>query len=154
MQREQRLRRELQRISQKPPPGIIIYQKDDSNFTVLEANITGPEDSPYRDGVFKLEITVPERYPFTPPSVRFLTKIYHPNIDENGRICLDLLKIPPKGAWKPTISLEGLLIAVRMLLQQPNPDDPLMVELGFEYKQCKSEFESKARLFTEKYAKQ
>lgn len=153
MQREQRLKRELLRISQKPPLGISLSQKDDTNFTVLEAVLIGPDESPYKDGIFRLEITVPENYPFSPPAMKFLTKVYHPNIDDNGRICLDLLKMPPKGGWKPTISLEGLLIAVRMLLQHPNPDDPLMAEVGFEYKQLKSEFEKKARVFTEKYAK-
>lgn len=153
MQREQRLKKELLRISQKPPPGISLFQKDDANFTNLEALLIGPEDSPYKDGVFKIEIIVAENYPFSPPGVKFLTQIYHPNIDNSGRICLDLLKMPPKGGWKPTISLEGLLIAVRMLLQYPNPDDALMAEIGFEYKQCKTEFEKKARLFTEKYAK-
>lgn len=153
MQREQRLKRELARMSQKPPAGISLALKDDSNITALEAIIIGPEDSPYKDGVFKMEITIPENYPFSPPAMKFLTKVYHPNIDDSGRICLDLIKMPPKGGWKPTICLEGLLIAVRMLLQYPNPDDPLMAEVGFEYKQCRLEFERKARLFTEKYAK-
>lgn len=153
MQREQRLKRELLRMCEKPPPGISLSQKDDKNLYILEAVIVGPEDSPYEDGVFKLEITIPENYPFSPPAMRFLTKVYHPNIDDNGLICLDLIKMPPKGNWKPTISLEGLLIAVRMLLKYPNPDDPLMAEVGSEYKLCKHEFEKKARLFTEKYAK-
>lgn len=152
MQR-QRLGRELMKMSATPPHGICCFSKNDE-LGKLEAKIIGPEDTPYKDGTFTLEIIVPERYPFVPPSIKFLTRIYHPNIDDNGRICLDLLKMPPAGTWKPTIGLEGVLIAIRMLLQSPNPDDPLMVDIAHEYKYSKHEYLQKANLHTDKYARQ
>lgn len=54
---------------------------------------------------------------------------YHPNIDGEGRICLDLLKMPPTGAWRPTVPLPALLHAIRLLLVEPNPDDPLLPDI-------------------------
>jgi len=82
-------------LESDPPPGICAWPKGDS-MNVLEAQILGPKDTPYEKGIFKVEIVVPDRYPFEPPKVRFLTRIYHPNIDSGGRICLDTLKLPPK----------------------------------------------------------
>lgn len=150
MQR-QRISRELSKITNNPPPGICVFPTDKQN--VIEARIAGPPDTPYAEGVFNLEILIPEKYPFAPPSIRFVTKVYHPNIDDNGRICLDLIKMPPSGNWKPTIGLEGLLIAIRSLLESPNPDDPLMADIAEEYKNFKEEFTRKAKHFTNQYGK-
>lgn len=61
-----------------------------------------------------------------PPQLKFITKVYHPNIDNTtGLICLDLLKMPPQGKWRPIINLSALLTAVQQLLSDPNPHDPL-----------------------------
>ena len=88
------------KFSLQPPPGIACWAAEGGDrLDRLEARIIGPEDTPYVNGVFKLEISVPEQYPIQPPNVRFVTKIYHPNIDGEGRICLDLLKLPPKVSW-------------------------------------------------------
>jgi ubiquitin-protein ligase len=69
------------------------------------------------------------RYPFEPPCLRFVTPVYHPNVDVAGRICLDLLRLPPKGTWRPVVTLSGLLTSLQLLLTQPNPDDPLMADI-------------------------
>lgn len=92
MARNARVSKELTMLRSSPPPGAQCWQVDDKIDT-LEANIMGPVDTPYAGGVFKLEILIPDRYPFEPPKMRFVTKIYHPNVDDGGRICLDILKV-------------------------------------------------------------
>ncbi|MEJ1270093.1 ubiquitin-conjugating enzyme E2T [Cricetulus griseus] len=99
---------------------------------ILPKEILGGANTPYEKGVFTLEVIVPERYPFEPPQIRFLTPIYHPNIDSGGRICLDVLKLPPKGAWRPSLNIATLLTSIQLLMAEPNPDDPLMADIADE----------------------
>ncbi|KAJ0064253.1 hypothetical protein NL108_001574, partial [Boleophthalmus pectinirostris] len=128
MQRISRLKRELQMLSTEPPPGITCWQTED-NVNELRAQIVGGSGTPYESGVFSLEIKIPERYPFEPPNIRFITPIYHPNIDNCGRICHDALKLPPKGAWKPSLNISTVLTSIQLLMAEPNPDDPLMADI-------------------------
>ncbi|KAM3871724.1 ubiquitin-conjugating enzyme E2 T [Diretmus argenteus] len=153
MQRASRLKRELQMLSTEPPPGITCWQTEEQ-VDDLRAQIVGGADTPYEAGLFSLEIKVPERYPFEPPKMRFLTPIYHPNIDNAGRICLDALKLPPKGAWRPSLNISTVLTSIQLLMAEPNPDDPLMADISSEFKYNKELFLEKARKWTEKHAVQ
>ena len=120
---------------------------------VLSAEIVGPSDTPYADGIFKLSINLPERYPINPPIVRFITKIYHPNIDPSGRICLDTLKTRPTGSWTPAVSLSVLLLTIQNLITCPNPDDGLMPNITKHYREDIEGFQKMAREYTLKYAR-
>eukprot|EP00761_Pharyngomonas_kirbyi_P002630 gb/GECH01002634.1/.p1 GENE.gb/GECH01002634.1/~~gb/GECH01002634.1/.p1 ORF type:complete len:227 (+),score=92.07 gb/GECH01002634.1/:1-681(+) len=148
-----RMKRELALLERDPPHGICAYPKDD-RIDQLEAKIQGPENTPYEGGTFKVEINIPERYPIDPPNMRFITPIYHPNIDNAGRICLDILNMPPKGAWKPSQNISTALISLRLLISDANPDDGLMGDISEEYKTNRRLFEKKAKENTEKYAKE
>lgn len=75
-----RIIKETQRLMQEPVPGISAVP-DDTNARYFHVIVTGPEDSPFEGGLFKLELFLPEDYPMSAPKVRFITKIYHPNID-------------------------------------------------------------------------
>lgn len=110
----------------------------------------GPPDSPYAGGVFFLNIRFPPDYPFKPPKVSFTatTRIYHPNINSNGNICLDILK----DQWSPALTISKVLLSVCSLLTDPNPDDPLVPEIAQMYKTDRARYEATAREWTRKYA--
>ncbi|KAI3524595.1 hypothetical protein L1887_03254 [Cichorium endivia] len=154
-----RMQKEVKLLLTDPPPGASFSHlsptSDLSSFSLaaIDAQIQGPEGTVYEKGVFKIKIQIPERYPFQPPIVTFATPIYHPNIDTGGRICLDILNLPPKGAWQPSLNISTVLTSIGLLLSEPNPDDGLMCEASKEYKYNKQVFDQKARSMTEKYAK-
>ena len=108
----------------------------------------GPDDSPYAGGVFFLNIHFPPDYPFKPPKVSFTTKIYHPNINANGSICLDILK----DQWSPALTISKVLLSISSLLTDPNPDDPLVPEIATIYKNDKDRYNATARDWTGRYA--
>jgi len=146
MIRLQRLKYELGPSAYKPPG--ISFWKDENNDFQIHADIKADENTPYSNMVFRLVLNVPNKYPFEPPDVRFITPIYHPNIDTSGRICLDILKVPPSGSWSPSLHFGPLLTMIKQLLAEPNPEDPLMPEIAAEYKFNRSVFNRKVKEYS------
>jgi ubiquitin-protein ligase len=101
-----------------PSHGIVADLESKVDLSQWKAEITGPQESPFQDGIFSVEVQFPYRYPMEPPSCRFscTPAPYHPNIDSLGCICLDTLKSPPAGSWSPAVSLPSLLLALRTIL--------------------------------------
>ena len=114
------LSQETSRLASDPVPGIIA-KPFPSNLRHFYIEITGPTETCYEGGLFKLELFLPLEYPMCAPKIRFLTKIFHPNIDTLGRICLDILK----DKWSPALQIRTVLLSIQALLSTPNPDDPL-----------------------------
>ena len=114
MQRSVRMKKEMEQFYSSPPPGISCWPKNESKaLEEWEASLIGPQDTPYESGVFKLCISIPDRYPFEPPQVTFQTKIYHPNIDTGCYKRVLFMKIlqikkiyPPYTNFLPKIALQ------------------------------------------------
>lgn len=149
-----RILRETKQLLTNPPPGISGSPKPD-NSRYFDIAIEGPQGTPYEGGIFQLELFLPENYPLEPPKARFLTKIYHPNIDKLGRICLDVLKLNPsdsKGGWTPALSISTTLLSIQSLLCDPNPEDPLDTAVAEHWKRDKADAMNVARQWTASFA--
>lgn len=142
-----RIQKELKDLQTDPPANCSAGPIGEDMFK-WEGVIMGPSDSPYQGGVFKLEILFPVDYPFKPPKIQFTTKIYHPNINTAGLICLDILK----QQWSPALTISKVLLSITSLLTDPNPDDPFVPEIAQLYKANKAKYEENARLHTLRYA--
>ena len=120
-----------------------------NDFTHWKGTITGPKDTPYETGIFTIDIKIPNDYPFQPPKMKFITKIWHPNISsQTGAICLDVLK----DEWSPALTLRTTLLSLQALLSSPNPSDPQDAIVAQQYIKSHSQFIEKAKLWTRKYA--
>jgi ubiquitin-conjugating enzyme E2 N len=128
-------------------PGISAAPSED-NLRYFNVVIFGPESSPFEGGIYKLELFLPEDYPMAAPKVRFLTKIYHPNVDKLGRICLDILK----DKWSPALQIRTVLLSIQALMSAPNPDDPLDENIAKHWKTDEVGAMATAQEWTRKYA--
>lgn len=144
-----RLNRELLDMNVGDVAGITAGPDNPENMLRWVATILGPDATPYSGGIFNLEILFPDRYPFSPPIVRFITRIFHPNIEgTNGMICLDILK----DKWSPALNVKKILLSISSLMAEPNGDDPLNREAGRLYRDNLLKFEQIAREWTHRYA--
>ena len=142
-----RINKELQDLGKDPPANCSAGPVGDDLFH-WQATIMGPPDSPYTGGVFFLNINFPPDYPFKPPKVSFQTKIYHPNVNSNGSICLDILN----AQWSPALTTSKVILSICSLLTDPNPDDPLVPEIARVYKEDRGKYDATAKEWTRKYA--
>jgi ubiquitin-conjugating enzyme E2 D len=142
-----RINKELTDLQKDPPSNCSAGPEGDDMFK-WEGCILGPGDSPYQGGVFNLRIQFPVDYPFKPPHVQFTTKIYHPNINAAGLICLDILK----QQWSPALTISKVLLSITSLLTDPNPDDPFVPDIANQYKQNRAKYEEEARIWTNRFA--
>lgn len=142
-----RLQKEVTEM-QKDTPANCSAGPNNNDLFNWEATIIGPTETPYEGGIFKLKILFPADYPFKPPKITFETRIYHPNINANGGICLDILK----DQWSPALNITKVLLSICSLLDEPNPNDPLMPEIAQLFKSNKAEFNRIAREHTIQYA--
>ena len=144
----QRIKTELIEIIKHPPSNCSASLENEEDIFIWNATILGPYDTPYAGGIWKLKISLPSNYPFKPPVIKFKTKIYHPNINHSGAICLDILN----NNWSPALSISKVLLSICSLLNEPNPDDPLVPEIANEYNKNYETFVANAKQWTLLYA--
>lgn len=142
-----RIKKEIEEMTKAPPENCSAGPIGDNLFE-WQATIIGPEGSPYQGGVFHLNITLPPDYPFKAPRIQFITKIYHCNVNANGSICLDILK----DNWSPALTISKALLSICSLMDDPNPNDPLVGDIANLLIKNKSKHDANARESTMEHA--
>ena len=140
--------KELQEIKKSGLKSFKDIQVDESNLLCWNALIV-PDVAPYSKGAFRIEITFPAEYPFKPPKITFRTKIYHPNIDEKGQVCLPIISAEN---WKPATKTDQVIQALVTLVNEPEPEHPLRADLAEEYSKDRKKYLKNAEEFTRKFA--
>lgn len=139
----------LVKIVQKGPDFVSIAPAEDSLLDLI-GSFEGPPSSPYEGGIFHISMKIPTDYPFVPPKCRFITRVYHPNIDATGKICLDILD--DCSAWSSYIFIDVVLISIMSILDSPNVEDPLVPEIAEVYMKDRQQYNDNAAMYTRKYA--
>lgn len=130
---ELRISRDVSELD--PPASISVFFPNPDDLMNISLTLS-PEEGYYAGGVFKFKITIPEDYPHRPPKVHCDTRVYHPNIDLDGNVCLNILRQD----WKPVLTLSAVLYGLQLLFLEPNPDDPLNKEAAELLKRDKHAF--------------
>lgn len=120
------------------------------NMQEFHVKFYGPKDTPYETGVWRLHVELPDNYPYKSPSIGFVNKIFHPNIDiASGSICLDVIN----STWSPLYDLKNIVEwMIPGLLKEPNGSDPLNNEAATLQLRDKKLYEEKIKEYIDKYA--
>ncbi|CAF0841672.1 unnamed protein product [Adineta ricciae] len=138
---QRRLMRDLRDLTQNPVEGINAAPVSADNIFQWNAILDGPDDSLFEDASFVLTLKFPQDYPNHPPDVKFVTKVFHPNIYMDGSICLDILQ----QRWSASLDVSTLLVSIRSLLTDPNPASPANSEAAMLYQNHRRDYERRVR---------
>ncbi|XP_059628795.1 constitutive photomorphogenesis protein 10 [Cornus florida] len=143
-----RIQKEMAELNTDPPPDCSAGPKGDNLYHWV-ATLIGPPGTPYQGGIFFLDITFPSDYPFKPPKVVFKTRIYHCNVDSTGNVSLDILK----DGWSPALTISKVLLAIRSIFTNLDPNNPLVPGIAHLYLADKAKFDELAAEWTLRFAR-
>lgn len=141
-----RIQNEFKLVSTTKDIGLVEIKMVDDNIYDWKFVLAGPENSLYQGYNFEFSMKIPNNYPNSPPDVKFISPILHINVNTNGDICLDLLK----DNWSSAQSIIKIIMSLRLLLAEPNIDDPFNSDLLLLYVKDKLEYEQYIRSFCDK----
>ncbi|CAO3683326.1 unnamed protein product [Umbelopsis ramanniana] len=126
-----RLMTEYRELTLNAPEGIMAGPVSEDNFFEWEALITGPEGTPFEGGIFPATLKFPRDYPLSPPVMKFTCDFFHPNVYQDGTVCISILHAPgddpnmyesSSERWSPVQSVEKILLSVVSMLAEPNDE--------------------------------
>ena len=117
---------------------LIVFPEGTRSFVV---NVFDPDEGMYKGGRFRFDFKINQNFPHDPPKVKCTQKIYHPNIDLEGNVCLNILRED----WKPVLNLNAVVVGLQFLFLEPNASDPLNKEAAEDLKQNREGFKRNVR---------
>jgi ubiquitin-conjugating enzyme E2 G1 len=152
------LNKQYKQLNKNPIQGFFVGIKD-NNILNWEGTLMGPEDTLYEEGIFSFNILFPDNYPLLPPKFIFKTPIFHPNIYENGSVCISILHNPGDDAmgyedasdrWRPVHTVESIVLSIISLLSSPNDESPANIEAAKLLRTNKKEYKKLVREYVRK----
>jgi len=153
------LRKQLNELCKNPVEGFSAGLVDDNDIYKWDILIIGPADTLYEGGFFKCILTFPKEYPVKPPKMKFITEIWHPNIDKDGNVCISILHEPGDDSygyekaserWLPVHSVETILISIISLLSDPNDESPANIDAAKEWRTDPEAFKKRVKKLVRK----
>jgi len=149
------LRRQLVELAKNPPDGVSVGLVDDSNVFEWEVMLVGPPNTLFEEGFFKATLTFPSDFPNMPPVMKFKSDMWHPNVYEDGTVCISILHPPGEDQfneqesaeerWRPVLGVEQIIISVLSMLSDPNGDSPANIDAAVMFRENKAEFKKRVR---------
>ncbi|KAE8812470.1 ubiquitin-conjugating enzyme E2 7 [Hordeum vulgare] len=153
------LQKQLRDLAKNPVDGFSAGLVDDGNVFEWQVTIIGPPETLYDGGYFNAVMTFPQDYPNSPPSVRFTSEMWHPNVYPDGRVCISILHPPgddPNGyelaseRWTPVHTVESIVLSIISMLSSPNDESPANIEAAKDWREKRAEFKKKVRTVVRK----
>lgn len=145
------IHRNYEMFMNEPVDGVSIGINDD-NIYKWDVTLMGPKDSPYEGGIFKCKMEFPDNFPLYPPKFIFDTKIYHPNVYDDGKVCISILHPPgddkwgyekAEERWRPVHSVNSIILSIISLLSAPNDESPANIDAGKDWRENPDIFQEK-----------
>ncbi|KAJ2779665.1 Ubiquitin-conjugating enzyme E2 7 [Coemansia javaensis] len=149
-----KLHKELKELSRNANPAFSVGLVDSDNVFEWTITLFGPTETYYEGGMFKAVMKFPANYPYEPPTLRFTSKVWHPNVYEDGRVCISILHSPnedPMGyedvseRWSPAQSVESILVSVIAMLSSPNDESPANVDAAKMWRDDRAGYKRRVR---------
>uniref|UniRef100_A0A7S2LGN5 E2 ubiquitin-conjugating enzyme n=1 Tax=Skeletonema marinoi TaxID=267567 RepID=A0A7S2LGN5_9STRA len=149
------LKRQLNELAKNPIDLVSVGLVDDSNVYEWDILIMGPDGTLYEGGFFKALLTFPADFPNLPPEMKFTSQMWHPNVYEDGKVCISILHPPGEDAmnaqetaderWRPILGVEQILISVISMLSDPNDESPANLDAAVQWRNDRPAFKKKVR---------
>eukprot|EP00906_Rhabdomonas_costata_P016668 RCo023934 len=152
------LRKQIKQLHEKPVPGFSVEVIDD-DITKWRVWIRGIRNTPYEGGIFRARLEFPQDYPFLPPTMIFESKMWHPNIYPDGKVCISILHPPGEDKygyedaserWSPIQSVESILISVMSMMSDPNDESPANLDAAIEWRKKPKDYAKRCKQLVDK----